>query len=299
MLAPIIGIIGTGNVGATTAYALTLKNLVSKILLIDINKKKCLGEASDIADSLAFSLTSKIEATDYSKFCEADIIIISAGKPQMPGESRLDLTKINKSIILDICNNLVNNIKPTAIVIVATNPLDIMTYYTYKQLKLPFKQVIGTGTLLDTQRIKKILSKKLNISPKSINSLIIGEHGDSQVPLWSHTNIEGEPITNFNLTLNDLEKIAIEAKQEAYSIIEKKDATYYGIASCITYLCEIIIFNQLQIVPVSFYNEKLDCAFSYPVTLGSNGINKIIDINLSDQESKKLYESIQKIRQNI
>jgi len=286
-----IAIIGTGRVGATTAYALLLHNCASELLLVDIDKKKCKGELLDLSDALSFSTSSQIQQATYKQAAQADIIIVTAGVAQKPGQSRTELTQKNKEIITSIFNEL-QPINPDAVIIMVTNPVDLMTYYAQKIITLPKDHVIGTGTFLDSQRLCGALSSKLDIAEQSINAYILGEHGDTQFPAWSSAQAGGVPVLTFeNITQKTLDELAQQARDKAYDIINHKGATYYGIAACVASLCESILFNQKRIFPVSCYIHTYDVCLSMPTSIGRAGIERILPIPLTKKEQMLLEES--------
>ena len=294
-----IAIIGAGAVGSTTAFALILKNIAAEIILVDINKERCKGEMLDLSDALAFSGTSKIRSSSIEDVKDADIIIITAGIAQKPGETRVDLIKTNKKIVTSIIRDL----KPIAqhsIIIVVTNPVDAMTFFALKESGLEPSRVFGTGTILDTQRIRGLLSRKLNIAEQSIHAYILGEHGDSQFPAWSSARIAGVPIENFpGITKKDLDAFAIEARQKAYEIIKCKGSTFFGIAACTTAICENIVLDQKRIAPLSVFIEKFGLCLGMPATMGCEGIEQIIETPLNKKEEEQLKLSAEKIRETI
>lgn len=286
-----IAIIGTGTVGSTIAYTLMMRNLISKLILIDSKDIKCTGELLDLSDALSFSSTSEIIKGNLSQAGQADIAIITAGIPQKPGQSRLDLLKTNYTII----KNVIEGMKPLnkdLIIIVVTNPVDILTYHAQTLAELPKNQIFGSGTFLDTQRLKYLISKKMNIAPQSINLSIVGEHGDSQVALWSSCTIDGIPLIDFpRLSPDELNKMADNAKQKAYEIIACKGSTAFGIAACVADYCQNIIFDTKKIIPLSCYIKEFDVCMSMPVVIGCHGIETIITPSFNDIEKKNLQKS--------
>lgn len=294
-----IAIIGAGSVGSTTAYALMLRNIAAEIVLIDINKQRCKGEVFDLSDALSFSGTSKICNTPLSEVDAPDIIIIAAGQAQKPGQNRTELVSTNKKIVTSIIKDL-KPLKKETIIIMVTNPVDAMTYHAQQISGLPKAQVFGTGTFLDTQRLRGELSEKLSIAQQSIHTYVLGEHGDSQFVAWSSARIAGVPILDFHgITQKDLDQFAKRAREKVYEIIECKGATFFGIAACTAALCENIIFNQKRIAPISVFIERFDVCLSMPAVIGCEGVEKIISIPLSDLENKQLEQSAQKIRETI
>lgn len=291
-----ISIIGAGAVGATTAYALILRNIVAEVTLIDIDEKRCEGEILDLSDAISFSVASKIKRGTIEDTKDSKIIIICAGARQKPGQKREDLLEINKVIVQSIIKQL-NPIRSDAIIVIITNPVDIMAYYAQKISDLPKNQVFGTGTFLDTQRIRRILAQKLNIADQSIHAYILGEHGDSQFVAWSSASIAGKPILEFpGINKELLTKLSHEAQQKVYEIIKCKGATYFGIAACISAICENIIFDQKYVLPLSIYNKDFDVCISVPVVLGIKGIEKVIIPHLNTEEQILFKKSAEKLK---
>lgn len=294
-----VTVIGAGAVGSTTAYALILRNIVAEIVLIDIDKNRCKGEAFDLADALPLFETSKISCSYQTNGQPSDIVIITAGAPQMPGQSRIQLMETNGKIVTAIIEDL-KPINKSTIIIVVTNPVDIMTLYVQKISGLPQNQVFGTGTFLDSQRMKGLLSKKLNIAEQSIHAHILGEHGDSQFPVWSRAQIAGVPILDFDqLTQKDLDTIALETKQRAYEIIKYKGSTFFGIAACVSTICESIIFDKKCVIPVSTFIKEFGLCLSMPAIIGCKGIESIISVPFSKKEKNQMEQSAQKIQNAI
>ena len=294
-----VAIIGAGAVGSTTAYALILKNIVAEIMLVDIDEQRCAGEILDLSDALSFSCCSKIHKASLVDAKHADIIIICAGIAQKPNQSRVDLIKTNKKIVTSIIKDL-KPISKNQIIIIVTNPVDAITFFALKESNLPHNKLFGTGTFLDTQRMRGFLSKKLKASEESIHAYILGEHGDSQVPVWSSAEVAGVPLLDFpEITDKDLELLEQKTKNKAYEIIKCKGATFFGIATCVSALCENIIFDQKKIAPVSTYIEKFGVCLSMPAIIGQNGIEKIIETPLNKKEKEKLLVSAKKIKEII
>jgi len=293
-----IAIIGAGAVGSSIAYALILRNVVAEIILVDIDEKRCKGEILDLSDALFWS-TAKIKNGNAQDAAQADIIIIAAGARQKPNQPRTELIKTNQSIIAAIIEQI-RPINRHAIIIIVTNPVDILTLDAQKFSGLPRNQVFGSGTFLDTQRLCGILSKKLNIAIQSIDAYILGEHGDTQFPVWSTANIAGIPILNFpQINTKVLNQIAEETRKKAYEIISCKGATYYGIAACIATICQTIILNQKLVIPLSCYISSFNICLSMPATLGAEGIEQILPVPLNEIEQQQLVRSaeyLQKMR---
>ena len=291
-----IAIIGAGSVGSTTAYALLLKNIAAEIILVDVNEVRCRGEILDLSDALSFDGTSKIRLGNAQDASQADIIVIAAGKPQGPGEKRLELLKANKPIFEAIFS-AIKPINPHAIVIIVTNPLDLMTHYAQSLTDLPRNQVFGTGTFLDTLRLRGIIAEKTGVACESVDAYILGEHGDLQFPAWSSAQIAGIPIAQYpGIQKKDLNEIALAVKNKAYEIISCKGSTFFGIAACVARMCEAIVFDQKLVMPLSTYIPEYTMCLSLPVILGENGIEKILPIPLDSDEQKKLIGSIQQLK---
>lgn len=291
-----IAIIGAGFVGSTTAYALLLQNITAEIILVDINEIRCRGEILDLSDALSFDGTSQIKSGTARDAAQADIIIVAAGKPQKINESRIELLAANTEIINSVFKEI-KPINPHAIVIIITNPVDLITYHVQQIAGLPRNQAFGSGTFLDSQRLRSVISHKLTVSEQSVDAYILGEHGDTQFAAWSSAKIGGIPVLDFpGITEKDLQAMATEVKNKAYEIISCKGATYYGIAACVARMCKAIIFDQKLVLPLSVYNEKFGICLSMPVILGENGVENILTIPLNNDEEKKLIESVNSLK---
>lgn len=290
-----IAIIGAGRVGSTVAYSLLMKSLASEIIMVDAQQERCEGEVRDLADTLTFCQTARIIQGSYEHARTADIIIICAGHAQQPGQTRLELLNKNETIIASIMRNL-EPINPQALVIMVTNPLDVMTYVAQKNSSLPHTQIFGTGTWLDTQRLRRYLGAALKVNPTSIDTLIVGEHGDAQCVVWSHTLCGGVPITEMGLSDQQLNEIANNARNEAYIIIEKKCGTYYGIAACVADICQTIIFDRKTVLPLSVFVPEFKVCLSVPVVLGAQGIERRASMSLQAQEQSCLENAAKKLQ---
>ncbi len=292
-------IVGCGNVGLSYAYALLCgQTFVNELVLIDINKEKLIGEVADLNHCLAYcSSKIKIKVGDYADCRDAKIVVIAAGANQKPGETRMDLIQKNSNIFKSIVDLIMqNNFK--GIFLVATNPLDVMTYLTLKYSKLPTNQVIGSGTTLDTARLRYMISERTDICPKNIEAYVIGEHGDSEFIPWSNASIGLTPISDF-LTKEDMETIEEDVRESAYDIIRRKGATYYGIGVALVRITNAIIENKNIILSVSSYDKENDVCVSTPAIVGSQGIKRKIFIPLNDEETIKLKNSINIIKEAI
>lgn len=292
-----IAIIGAGDVGTSTAYALMWKQLAAEIILVDIDEKRCRGEIFDLTDAMPFCATSALKTGPFSDAGSADIIIICAGARQKPGQSRLELLDTNWNIIHSILKNM-QPIQKSAIIIMVTNPVDIMAYCAQLHSGLPHNQVFGTGTYLDTQRLIGIIAHELDVSPCSVHAYMLGEHGDTQFAAWSCARIDGIPLEQM-LPSQKLQQIHDTAIKRVYEIIECKKATFYGIAACVADICECIIFNQKRVLPLSTYQEKYDISFSLPTVIGEKGIERILDIPLNTHEKQSLTLSAKTLQKVI
>ena len=292
-------LIGCGNVGMAYAYALVNQKVyVDELVLIDINKDKAIGEAMDLNHCQAYSPSRiKITVGDYDDCKNAKIVVIAAGANSGPGESRMDLiyknSKIFKTIVSDVMKSGFNGI-----FIVATNPLDIMTYLTLKYSGLPKNKVIGSGTTLDTARLRFILSEKTGVCPKNIEAYVIGEHGDSEFVPWSNVNIAYRKISDI-LSDNELVEIEDEVRNSEYEIIERKGATAYGIGMCLVRITNAIIEDKNIILPVSSWDEENEICISTPAIVNKRGVKEKIFIPLNYIESKKIINSIKIIKDAI
>jgi L-lactate dehydrogenase len=295
-----VAIIGCGFVGSSSAFALMQSGLFSEMVLIDADVNRAEGEALDISHGLPFAKPMKIYAGSYEDIADAAIVIVTAGAGQKPGETRLDLVKKNveifKSIIPEIAKQDFNGI-----LLIVANPVDILTYVAAKLSKLPQGRVFGSGTVLDSARLKYLLGEHLDVDNRSVHAFIIGEHGDSEMAAWSSANVSGIPLNDFCEMRGyfkheeSMKKILEEVKNSAYEIIEKKHATYYGIAMSVRRICEAIIRDEKSILPVSSIQKGEygieNVALSIPAIVGREGVEKVVPIKLSDTEKEELIKS--------
>lgn len=303
-----IVVVGDGYVGSTTAYTIMLGGLFSEIVIIDINKDKAEGDALDISHGVSLVKPVKVYAGDYKDCKDADIIIITAGVGQSPGETRLDLLKRNASVMKTITESIMEYAPKDVILLMVTNPVDVLTYVVYKISGLPKNQVLGSGTVLDTARLKYLISNKTGIDARNCHTYIIGEHGDSEVAAWSITNIGGMSMHEFcrytgKCDLNDLSVMYEDVKNSAYEIINKKGATYYAIAVAVARIVECIAGDENSILTVSsvFSGEYGidDVALSVPTKVGGDGIEKILEVPFSREEMKGLRNSADTLKEQI
>lgn len=301
-------VIGCGFVGATTAYTLIESGLFSEIVLIDIDRKKAEGDAMDLVHGLPFLSPIDVYAGDYSDIADASIIIITAGANQKPGETRTDLVKTNVRIFDSIVDNI-TKVNKEAILLVVTNPVDILTYVTWHRSGFPSNRVIGSGTVLDTARLKYLVGKQLGVDNRNVHTFIIGEHGDSEFAVWSSANVSGIDLDTYCSSsssvhsIEDMYPIYENVKNSAYSIIEAKGATYYAIAQAVKRICTAIVRDENTIMPVSTYLDGeyglSGLCLSVPSIVGRDGVKKVIEIKLDDAEQKNLTASSSKLLEII
>lgn len=300
-----IGIIGAGAVGAATAFSLMMKGIARKITLVDLNKSKAIAEAADIAHAAPFADANKVIAGDYQDLQGCSIIVITAGANQKVGESRTDLLARNIKIFVEIIPQ-VARYAPDALLLVATNPVDVMTYATIKLSGFAPNRIIGSGTVLDTARFRTDLGYYLGVSPKSIHANVLGEHGDSEVLCWSNadagTVLLSDLADNIGcpLTAEVKSKIDNDVRNAAYRIIEGKGATCYGIAGAITRICQAITANEYAILTISTLHRQIadisDVCLSLPAVIGKRGIHNVLTPKLTPEETALLGASAAKIK---
>lgn len=303
-----IAIIGLGMVGSSIAFSLMQEGIFSEIVLIDKDRKKAKGEAMDLSHGIPFCENISIYDGDYNDINDCFMVIITAGANQEKGESRLDLIDKN----LNIFKSIIPNIKNSAfegIILVVSNPVDILTYVTLKLSGYDKRRVIGSGTVLDSARFQYMLGKHLNVDSKSVHAFIVGEHGDSELALWSSADIGGMNINKFCELRGEfnheesMNKILSKVKNSAYEIIESKGATYYGIAMAVKRICTSIVKNEHSILPVSIYIDGeyglKDICLSLPSIVGLQGIDRVLEIPLNDIEKENLISSYMELKNII
>ncbi len=301
-----VAVIGAGYVGSTTAYTLFLSGLVSEIVLVDINRNKAEGDAMDLNHGMPFVNPVKVSAGDYSLIKGADMIIITAGANQKEGETRIDLLKRNFVIFKSIVSEIKKYCTDDTLIMVVSNPVDILTYITYKLSGFSKQKVFGSGTVLDTARLKYIIGEHTNIDARNVHTYIIGEHGDSEVATWSLTRIAGLPIEEYCKwgSCDDVncckEDFYHQTKNAAYEIISKKGATYYAIALAVRRICEAIIGNENTILPLSCVFEGeygiKDICLSVPTIVNSSGASRILELPFSEEETAALRNSAETLK---
>ena len=292
-------IIGCGNVGMSYAYALlNQRTAVSELALIDLNQDRIEGEVMDLNHCLAFAPSKiNIKVGTYQDCKDASIVCIAAGANQNPGETRMDLITKNSKIFKNIIDQVMEN-GFRGIFLVATNPLDVMTYLTWKYSGLPTSQIIGSGTSLDTSRLRYLVGERLNINPKNIHAYVIGEHGDSEFVPWSNANIGLQNIHRF-LDSEALENIRVQVKNAAYEIINRKGATYYGIGMCLVRITNAILGDENSIITVSSYDENNDVYIGLPTIINRKGAAGKIAVELNEEETEKMQNCVNIIKEAI
>ncbi|KHF38937.1 L-lactate dehydrogenase [Halalkalibacter okhensis] len=301
-------LIGTGAVGCSYAYSLINQGVVEELVLIDVNELRSEGEAMDLNHGLPFAPTAmKVWNGTYDDCQQADLVVITAGLAQKPGETRLDLVAKNTTIFKQIVGHIMKS-GFDGIFLVATNPVDIMTYVTWKESGLPKERVIGSGTTLDSARLRYMLGDYFEIDPRNIHAYIIGEHGDTELPVWSHTTIGMDKLESYierNDTYNTgaLDKIFENVRDAAYHIIERKGATYYGIGMSLVRITRAILQNENSVLPVSAYltgeYEHNDIYIGVPTIINRNGIRNILEIELNDKEKNQFNHSVKTLRESM
>ena len=297
---PKIVVIGAGAVGSTFAYSLIIHGLASEIVIIDVNKERAEGETMDLNHGIPFAYPTKVWAGDYEDCEDADIVVIAVDKGQKIEQSRLDLAQGNFEMLKHIVPNITKHNKD-CILLVVTNPLDVMTYVALKLSHFPWHRVIGSGTILDTARLRYLLGEHLQIDPRNVHAYIIGEHGDSEVPVWSLANVAGIrlkdycPICKIPYNPDDFNNLFLEVRNAGYEIIRRKGRTFYAVALGMTKIVESIIRNENAVVTASCllqdYHGVSDICLSVPLILNRKGIEQIIRLPLSDKETADFQKS--------
>jgi L-lactate dehydrogenase len=303
-----VAIIGSGNVGATFAYTLLLRGLATEIVLVDANRAKAEGEAMDLNHAMPFVRPARIWAGDYADCAGALVTVITAGAAQRPGETRLAPAQRNAEIIREIVPQVMEH-NPTGILLVATNPVDVLAYAAWRLSGLPAQRVIGSGTILDTARFRYLLSQHYGVDPRSVHAYIIGEHGDSEVPLWSSANIAGMRLPAFCATQGlacdqeAMDEIFRQTRDAAYRIIERKGATYYAVAQGLLQIVEAVVRDQSTVLSVSSliedYYDISDVYLSLPAVLDGSGVERVLRLELSPEEVDTLRHSAHILRETI
>ena len=301
-----VAVIGCGFVGATSAFSLIQSGLFSEMVLIDANHEKAVGEAMDLSHGSAYSTPVKIYAGSYDDIVDAGVIVITAGANQKPNETRLDLVKKNVSIFKSIIPEIKER-NCEGILLIVSNPVDILTYVTLKLSGFPANRVIGSGTVLDTARLKHVLGEHLQVDSRNIHAYVIGEHGDSELAVWSGAQVAGIHINHFCELRGHFQhqeamnRLYQEVRDSAYHIIERKGATYYGVAVAVKRIAEAIVKNEHAVLTISSLMQGefglSDLCLSIPTVVGNKGVEMVVDIYLDNEEKQKLLESAHALKQ--
>jgi L-lactate dehydrogenase len=295
-----IAVIGAGLVGATSAYALMMSRIASEIVLVDVDHERAVGEAMDLNHGIPYVSNQRIWAGTYDDVRDADITVITAGANQKPGETRLDLVKRNSEILKGVVDSLVQ-VGNTGILLVVANPVDVLTYVAWKLTGWDAKRVIGSGTVLDTARLRHHLGQRFEVDPRSVHAYILGEHGDSEMALWSSATIGNVPLAQFpQYDRAALDQIFYDTRTAAYQIIQRKKATYYAIGLGVARICEAILLNQHSVLSVSTlatgqYGIE-DVYLSLPSVVGVNGVQQVLTPPMNDEEIAALRHSAEVLK---
>jgi L-lactate dehydrogenase len=303
-----VAIVGAGKVGTTFAYSLLLSGLVTEIVLIDVNRARTEGEVMDLNHSVPFAYPTRIWAGDYADCAGAAVTVIAAGAAQKPGETRLDLARKNAAIFGQIVPEVARH-NPHGILLIATNPVDVLTYVSWKLSELPAQRVIGSGTILDTARFRYLLSRHFGVDPHSVHAYIIGEHGDSEVPVWSLANIAGMRLADFCTAhgmacdQTAMNEIFRQTRDAAYHIIERKGSTYYAVAAGLMRIVEAILRDQSTVLSVSSLIENYydigDVYLSLPTIVDRGGAERVLRLELGVEEAAGLRQSAQILKDTL
>jgi L-lactate dehydrogenase len=304
-------IVGAGRVGSTTAYTLMTNGTAGEVVLIDVDHERAVGEAMDIAHGVPFGGHVKIEAGDYPDCAGADVVIISAGVAQRPGETRLDLVRNNVEVLKQIIPQI-TRYNQECVLLMVTNPVDILTYAMWKISGFPYQRVIGSGTSLDTARFRYNLGRYFEVSSRSIHAYIIGEHGDTEVPVWSLANIAGMRLADYCAVSGlchderELQTIFERVRDAAYHIIERKGATHYAIGAAVDSIVRMILLDEHAVVTLSSLmngeHGVSDICLSLPTVIGRSGVVRVLELSLDAKELsgfRKSAESLKQVAQTL
>jgi L-lactate dehydrogenase len=303
-----IGIVGSGNVGATAAFAMVMRGVGRQIVMVDLDRKRAQAEADDILHAVPFAQPLQVRAGGYEDLAGAAVVVITAGARQKPGETRLQLLERNAAVFRDVVPQVLRN-APEAVLVIASNPVDVMTHLAARYARefgVPSSRVVGTGTTLDTARFRALLSRYLGVDAHHVHAYVLGEHGDSEVVAWSEVGIGGIPLEEFcilgtqEITEDVRKQIEDEVRHAAYSIIEGKGATYYGIGAAIAQIVNVIVRDQRAILTVCTPMDEVvgvpDVTVALPNVIGGQGVISTCLFELSDEERERLRASAQIVR---
>ncbi|RPJ69939.1 MAG: L-lactate dehydrogenase [Acidobacteria bacterium] len=303
-----VSIIGAGHVGATLAYTLLLQDVASRVSLIDINPEKAVGESLDLAHGASYLDNIDIRAEGFEGIEDADVVVITAGRGRQPGESRIDLARGNIAVLEEILDAIRPHYRG-AVVVVVSNPVDILTYVAMRRLPAPHTKIIGAGTALDSSRFRYLLGREFGIDPRSIHAYVVGEHGDSAVPVWSMANLGQIPVTRYappggspldEAARDRIHRAVVTAGRE---VIQRKGATFYAVSLSVARIVEAVLHDEKSLITVSSYIERLgevsDVCLSLPAVLGREGIREVLPIALDETERRQLAESAKALRKML
>lgn len=306
-----IGIVGTGLVGATAAYAMVMRGVGREIVLVDLNKERAEAEAADIKHAVPFATPYQVSAGDYSDLVGCKVVIVAAGVSQRPGETRLELLERNEKVFQNVIPAILAH-APRAILLIATNPVDIMTHLAARYAAIegvPSHRVIGSGTTLDTARFRSLLGQYLSVDSYHVHGYVVGEHGDSEVLLWSLVNVGGVPLKDFTrarqIVLDNAirEQIDTKVRRAAYTIIEGKGATYYGIGSALARIVKVILQDERSVLTICSPAANIagvdNVTVAMPLLFGGDGVIETLPLPLPDDEQEKLHRSASTVKQAI
>jgi L-lactate dehydrogenase len=303
-----VGLVGTGFVGSSFAYTLMQRGIASELVLIDANAEKAIGEMMDLNHGLSFTKPMKITAGNYSDLTGSKVVVITAGTSQRPGETRLDLLARNAAIFRSIIPEVVKH-NPGGIILIATNPVDILTYISLKESNLPPAKLIGSGTILDTSRFRFLLGQYYEVDTRSVHAYIVGEHGDSEIPLWSMANIGGvrlqefAPLKNKEYDQEEMNKLFVSVRDAAYEIIKRKGASYYAIGLGLLSIVEAILGDYRSVLSISTLMTGQygvhDICLSLPSVVGENGVEEILTLPMNTEEQEGFRASANKLKTTL
>ncbi len=303
-----VGLVGTGQVGSSFAYGLMIRGLATELVLVDSNAEKAVGEMMDFNHGLSFVRPMKITSGGYADLAGSQVVVIAAGASQRPGETRLDLLGRNAAIFRSIIPQVVQH-NPGGIILIATNPVDILTYISMEVSGLPFSRVIGSGTILDTSRFRFLLGQYYGVDTRSVHAYIVGEHGDSEIPLWSLANIGGvrlqefAPLRDKTYDQEEMNRLFVSVRDAAYEIIKRKGATYYAIGLGLLSIVEAILGDYRSVLSVSTlmmgqYGVS-DICLSLPCVVGENGVEEVLTLPMNEEEQEGFRASAKKLKTTL
>ena len=301
-------IVGCGFVGASIAFRFLQQGLFSQLVLLDVNREKAEGEAMDLSDGLLYASPVEITAGTYDDIADCALVVITAGANQKPGETRLDLMEKNIAILRSVIGEITAR-DFGGILLVVSNPVDVLTYAAWKLSGYPRQRVIGSGTVLDTGRLKQLLGEELRVDSRNVHAFIVGEHGDSELAVWSGANVSGVDLEHFcrlrgnGLHASDMDRLYREVRDSAYEIIQRKGATYYGIAMAVGRIAEAIVRDEHAVLPISAVLEgqygQEGLALSLPAIVGRNGLEEVLEVPMSQGERLALDASARQLKEAI